>query len=96
MGPGRSSAFGGRHLLTVHRVASDRRDNFTALPVKLADAQSQIKFAHLATGKLLAQTQMSCIVFRDHKATTGLFIETMYDSGPKLAADSTQILNVVE
>ncbi len=84
------------HFLTVHGMTANRLYNFAGRCAEFPGAQRQIEFLNLSSGKLAAQPQMREIVFGHHKTTAGLFVESMYHSRPKFAADAAQVFGMMK
>jgi hypothetical protein len=84
------------HFLSVHRMAANGLKNFAGWRGELPDAQRQVEFLNLASGKLPAQSQMGQVVLGNHKTTAGFFIKSMHHSRSKLAADATQVFDMMK
>jgi hypothetical protein len=84
------------HFLTVHGMTANRLYNLAGRCAEFPSAQRQIEFLNPSSGKLGTQPQMREIVFGHHKTAAGLFVESMYHSRPKFAADAAQVFGMMK
>jgi len=83
------------HLQSIRRIASDRRFDAAA---RLHDAphERDVLFLDFMVVKLTRELVMRRIILgNDHQARSAA-IESVHDAGAKLAADATEILEVVQ
>jgi hypothetical protein len=88
MSPGGTASFHDGHFVPVNRMTSNGRDEVPAEASKLPGTPGEIEFAHLPPRELSTQTQVRRIVFSDHQATAGFFVESMNNAGAKPAPDA--------
>ncbi len=79
-----------RHLLPMHRVATDRSIDFTCLLAEFTLDQSEIDLCDTAPCKLPHERLMGGVILRRYQTAARLLVEPMDDAGSLDASDPTQ------
>jgi len=80
----------------MNRMATDGQSNHPLLCAKFTVNQGQIFFFNGAVLKLPGQNFMGSCIFCNHHGPRGVFIESVNNSRPNLAADTFQIRTMIE
>jgi len=84
------------HFLAVHGMTANRLTNLTGGLGELPGTQREVELMNFSSCKLGTQPVMRKVVFGNHEATAGFFVEPMDDTRPKVTADATQISGMIQ
>jgi hypothetical protein len=79
----------------MHRIAADWRVDTLALLNQTPDKRD-VLLVDFAIMELARQFLVRGIIFRDHHEAGRPFVKTMDDAGPTLAADATQVAEMMK
>ena len=85
-----------RHTLAVHWMPADRKLNHAAVLGHLAEDDGKIDFANASSGKLTRKMGMRGRVLCDNENAGGVFVQTVNDARPQLAADGPDGRTVIQ
>ena len=85
-----------RHALAVHWVPADRKLNHATVAGHLSEDDGKIDFTNAASGKLTRKMGMRGRVFGDDEYAGGVFVQTVNDARPQLAADGPDGRTVIQ
>src|SRR5271165_23842 len=94
-GAGSGVASGG-HAGAADGIAGDRGVDGAVILLEVAVDERDVRLAHLAAGKHLAQLEMRGIVAGDDDEAAGLLVEAMNDARTQRAAGRRELLIVAE
>ena len=79
-----------RHFLAMNRVAADGCIDLAMRHARGSIAECQIRFLHLARGKLRGKRIMCGLGFRHYETTGSLLVQSMDNAGAAFSADDFQ------
>src|SRR5579863_6134651 len=65
------------HADAAHRIAADRRRNGSAIFLRPAMDESEVRLLDLALGELGGQLAVGVVTLRDHDEAAGFFVEAV-------------------
>src|SRR5436309_15435400 len=79
------------HAFAMRGMPGDGGTDFTALSLNVAANNCVIRLVHASAGELGRKGKVSIVVFRDHKAAAGFFVEPVHNAGARDTANAAEL-----
>lgn len=91
-----SPGFHNGHFFAVDGVAGDFFFDHAGFFGEMPGSEREVFFQYIAPGELFGERLVGQVIFGDHEAAAGFFVESVHDAGALCAADARERGTMVE